>query len=316
METEKSQETIRKDLEDNSVKVAQIGPEGEKKVRYAAVINDMNHVAGRCGMGEVMGSKNLKAIVVKRNQNVNVENPKSVRQLAQWMARYVDDITHDLNTFGTGSAMDVYEATGNLPVHNLRDGEFPNVNSISAQAVKEHVRVGMETCFTCAIQDRFFTSEIPKRYKGLGILETVPIEDLGSKKIRLFKYVATWRSLSNCLVMCLFVPWSVQQKVNIVRSVTGWNTTTFELMKVSERTIDLAMVFNISEGFTEKDDWLPLRFFKPKTSGALSDTAVNSEMLRKAKSTYYAMMGWDGQGVLTQTKLEELDIAWVRGFSH
>ncbi len=161
------------------------------------------------------------------------------------------------------------------------------------------------------IHDTFLAPKIPRRYKSLGVLEAVPVEDFGPRKVRLFTYVMTWRSLDNCLVLCLFPPWSVQKKVDIVRSVTGWNTTAFELMKVSERAINLARIFNIREGFTEKDDWLPTRFFHPKTSGALSSTAVDSEKLGKAKTLYYDMMGWNEQGVPTRTKLEELDIAWA-----
>jgi aldehyde:ferredoxin oxidoreductase len=161
------------------------------------------------------------------------------------------------------------------------------------------------------IHDTVLAPEMPTRYKSLGILESVPVDDLGPTKIRLFKYVVMWRSLNNCLVMCLFPPWSVQQKVDIVRYVTGWNTTAFELMKVSERAINLARVFNIREGFTEADDWLPPRFFHPKTSGALSKTAVDPAKLRDAKTTYYSMMGWNEEGVPRRTTLDELDIAWA-----
>jgi aldehyde:ferredoxin oxidoreductase len=56
LEIKKAQETIRSELDDSRVRVAQIGPGGERLVRYASVVNDMNHVAGRCGMGAVMGS--------------------------------------------------------------------------------------------------------------------------------------------------------------------------------------------------------------------------------------------------------------------
>lgn len=476
MEIKKSQETIREDLRDKSVKVAQIGPGGEKMVRYASVINDMNHVAGRCGMGAVMGSKNLKAIAIKGKKKVNVAKPKKLRKLAQWLADNVDDVAHDLHTYGTGAAMDVYEETGNLPVNNFRNGEFPGVDSISAQAVKENFRVGMGTCFACVVRckkevrlteepwkvdpsyggpeyetlaalgsncgvddlkaickanelcqkysldtistgvtisfamecfeegilnqsdtdginlrfgnaeamvemvkmigerkgigdllaegvkraaerlsngaekfavhikgqevpmhdprlkrgealgyavsptgadhvhnihDTFLVPEIPERYKSLGILEAVAVDDLGPKKVRLFNYVMTWRTLNNCLVMCLLPPWSVRQKVEIVRSVTGWNTTAFELMKVVERANNLTRIFNIREGFTKEDDWLPPRFFHPKTNGALSSTVVDPEKLEKARTTYYHMVGWNEQGVPTRTKLEELDIAWA-----
>jgi len=475
LEIKKSQETIRSELGDNSVKVAQIGPGGEKLVRYASVVNDLNHVAGRCGMGAVMGSKNLKAVAVKGSNRVQVRKPKRLGKLARWMAQNVNNAAYALHTYGTGDAMDAMEETGNLPVRNFRDGDFPEVDQISAQAVKEHVRVGMGTCFACAvackkevkvkepwnvnpayggpeyetlaslgsncgvsdlkavckanelcqrysidsistgvtisfamecfehglltkedtdgmdlsfgnaesmvkmveligeksglgallaegvkraaeqigngaeefavhvkgqevpmhdprlkrgealgytvsptgadhvhnIHDTFLYPQLPKSYNSLGILEPVPIEDFGPKKVRLYKYVGEWRTLNNFLVMCLFTPWSVIQKVEIVCSVTGWNTTAFELMKVVERGNTLARIFNIREGFTEKDDWLPPRFFKPKTSGALSKTAVNPEELQKAKTLYYDMMGWTEDGVPKQSTLEELDIAWA-----
>ena len=475
LEIKKSQQTIRNELDDKTVKVAQIGPGGEKQVRYACVINDMNHVAGRCGMGAVMGSKNLKAVAVKGTTNVPVCKPKCLRKLATWMAQNVDSVAHVLHTYGTGTEMDVGAEVGNLPIRNFRDGDFPEVDSISAEAVKESVGVGMGTCFACVvackkevkvaepwivdpeyggpeyetlaslgsncgvsdiravckanelcqrysidtistgvtisfamecfehglltkedtdgvdlsfgnaesmlkmvemigekrglgvllaegtkraaehighgaekfavhvkgqevpmhdprlkrgealgyavsptgadhvhnIHDTFLYPQLPKRYNSLGILEAVPVEDFGPKKVRLYKYVSEWRALNNFLVMCLFTPWSVIQKVEIVRSVTGWNTTAFELMKVVERGNTLARIFNLREGFTEKDDWLPPRFFKPKTSGALNETSVNPEDLQKAKLLYYDMMGWTEQGVPKQSALDKLDIAWA-----
>ncbi len=111
--------------------------------------------------------------------------------------------------------------------------------------------------------------------------------------------------------MCYFLPWNYIQTTEIVRAVTGWNTTLWELMKVGERITTMARAFNVREGFTKNDDWLPERCFHPKTSGALSETAVDSARLEKARSIYYEMMGWDENGVPTTTKLEELDVAWV-----
>lgn len=476
MEIKEAQEAIQRDLRDSSVKVAQIGPGGEKMVKFACVVNGLNHVAGRCGMGAVMGSKNLKAIAVKGTQRVNVADSTHLRQLAKWMTQNVNKVARSLHAYGTGAYMDVGEATGNLPIHNFADGKFPKVDSISAQAIKEQMRVGMGTCFSCPIackkevrvedhyevdaayggpeyetlaalgsncgvddlraickanelcqkfsldtistgvaisfamecfeeglitsedtdgldlrfgnaeamiamvkligerqglgnllaegvkraaehisggsekfaiqvkgqevpmheprlkpglglgyavsptgadhvhniHDTFLASKIPKIYEGLGVLEPVQVEDFSAKKVKIFKQIMMWCSLDNCLVMCLFPPWTVQQKVEIVRSVTGWNTTAFELMKVSERAINLTRVFNIREGFTEKDDWLPQRFFQPKTSGALYETAVDPEKLQEAKLTYYNMMGWDDKGVPTPAKLDDLDIAWTK----
>ncbi|MGD2066124.1 MAG: aldehyde ferredoxin oxidoreductase family protein [Candidatus Bathyarchaeota archaeon] len=475
LEIRESQKTIQKELDNTRVRLAQIGPGGEKLVRYASVINDMNHVAGRCGMGAVMGSKNLKAVVVKGTKRVPVSKPKRLGKLAKWMAQNVKNIAYSLHTYGTGDGMDAMEATGNLPVRNFKDGDFPEVDKIDARAVKEEVGVGMGTCFACAvackkevkveapwtvdpeyggpeyetlaslgsncgvsdikavckanelcqrysidtistgvtigfamecfehgllttedtggmdlsfgnaesmvkmveligekqglgallaegtkraaekigkgaekfavhvkgqevpmhdprlkraealgyavsptgadhvhnIHDTFLYPQLPKRYHSLGVLEPVPVEDFGPKKVRLYKYVGDWRTLNNFLVMCLFPPWNVVQKVDIVRSVTGWNTTAFELMKVVERGNTLARIFNLREGFTEKDDWLPPRFFKPKTSGALNKTSVNPEDLQKAKRLYYEMMGWTEQGIPKKSKLEELNISWA-----
>jgi aldehyde:ferredoxin oxidoreductase len=150
-----------------------------------------------------------------------------------------------------------------------------------------------------------------KGLAALGILEPVPLEDLGPRKVRALIYVVDWCVLGNCLLMCEFLPWDHIQKTKIVRAVTGWNTTVWELMKVGERITTMARVFNVREGFTKKNDWLPERFFHPKTSGALSETAVDPTKLEKARSTYYEMMGWDENGVPTRAKLEELDVAWV-----
>jgi aldehyde:ferredoxin oxidoreductase len=143
-------------------------------------------------------------------------------------------------------------------------------------------------------------------------LEPVPVEDLGPKKVRLYVYFMNWRSAYNCLAMCNFVTWSLQQHADIVKAVTGWDFTVWELAKVGERAINLARIFNLREGFTEKDDWLPDRFFTPQTSGALSDTAVDGTALERAKQLYYKMMGWDEtRGVPTPAKLAELDIDWT-----
>jgi aldehyde:ferredoxin oxidoreductase len=82
VEIKQAQERIRQELDDASVKVAQIGPGGENLVRFASVVNDLNHVAGRCGLGAVMGSKQLKAIAVRGAGRMKVADPDQLRTLA------------------------------------------------------------------------------------------------------------------------------------------------------------------------------------------------------------------------------------------
>lgn len=59
------QEIIRKEMGDRKVRVLQIGPAGEKLVRFAGIVNELKHFNGRAGLGAVMGSKNLRAVAVR-----------------------------------------------------------------------------------------------------------------------------------------------------------------------------------------------------------------------------------------------------------
>jgi aldehyde:ferredoxin oxidoreductase len=147
--------------------------------------------------------------------------------------------------------------------------------------------------------------------KPFGIIEPVPLEDMGPRKVRLLRYRLNWQHLKDCLHMCHFLPWTPKEIVNLVGAVTGWETSVLELGKVGERAINLTRVFNIREGFTREDDTLPERFYLPHTSGALSKTAVNRDELEKAVQTYYGMVGWSDEGVPTFEKLEDLDIGWA-----
>jgi len=153
-----------------------------------------------------------------------------------------------------------------------------------------------------------------RQFSALGILEPVPLEDMGPRKVSALIYHVDWRVLDNCLLLCDFLPWDYNQKTEIVSATTGWNTTAWELMKVGERVTTMARVFNLREGFSRRDDWLPERFFHPPRSGPLSNTALDREKLERAISIYYQMMGWDENGVPTETKLEELGIGWLASF--
>ena len=475
-ETLEAHEIIANEVHSPSARIALIGPGGENLVRYASIIHDLKHVAGRCGMGAVMGSKNLKAVAVEGTKPVKVAKPKKLRRLSSYMAKNVDKLAYSLHNYGTGAAMDVYAETGNLPVRNFREGFFPKVEQISAQTIKKTVSIGMGTCYACVVRckkivqirepeinvipeyggpeyetlaafgsncgvydlkvickanelcqsysldtistgvtisfamecyekgmltdsetdgmrlgfgdsrtmltlienigkrkgignllaegsaraaqqignnagdlavevkrqevpmhdprpkrgqglgyavsptgadhmhniyDNIYVQKIPREARGLGLIEPVPALDMGPKKARQFYYVSTWISLDNVLCMCMFVPWTVNQKTNIVRYVTGWDTSTFELIKISERATNLSRVFNIREGFSREDDNLPLRLMEPKRNGVLSSVSIDPIEFEKLKSRYYKMAGWNKQGVPTPEKLEELEIDWA-----
>jgi aldehyde:ferredoxin oxidoreductase len=74
----------------------------------------------------------------------------------------------------------------------------------------------------------------------------------------------------------------------------------------------MARVFNLREGFSSKDDTLPERIFEPLEGGALQGKRIDREEFEKALKTYYLMMGWDDNGVPLESKLEELELDWLK----
>jgi aldehyde:ferredoxin oxidoreductase len=95
---------------------------------------------------------------------------------------------------------------------------------------------------------------------------------------------------------------------DIMNAVTGGNTGVVDLLRIGERVMTVARLFNIREGFTDEDDRLPKRFFEPKTSGTLSKQALNPEKMESAKRYFYSLMGWDAKGVPLPERVEELYI--------
>ena len=121
-----------------------------------------------------------------------------------------------------------------------------------------------------------------------------------------------WQLFIDSLVDCYFVPWKINQQVEIVQAVTGWDFTVAEAIRVGKRVATMGRVFNLREGFTAADDQLPKRFFSPTPRGALKDTALDPETVSRAIHTFYAMTGWNREtGVPTPKKLAELGISWV-----
>jgi len=148
--------------------------------------------------------------------------------------------------------------------------------------------------------------------KALGIQEPLPPLELSPAKVRMFQCVSNWAHFQNSAVICMFPPFNYSHHVQLVNGATGWNTTVFELMKVGERALALARVFNAREGYTDKDDIIPERFYQAFNSGPLKDKKIGKETMNQAIQTYYRMAGWDPErAVPTKEKLQELDLEWV-----
>jgi aldehyde:ferredoxin oxidoreductase len=135
-------------------RVLAIGPAGEQMVWFASVGNDKAHYFGRTGMGAVMGSKNLKAIVAVGSGKVQIADEKtfqSVRKtaLAEIKESMVAASMHDL---GTSSAMDMGMLTGDVPMKNWGLGENDDMSSaLGGPTIHETILRGRAACYACPI---------------------------------------------------------------------------------------------------------------------------------------------------------------------
>ena len=154
----------------------------------------------------------------------------------------------------------------------------------------------------------------------LGILEPVPAQSLSSQKVRMFVYLQQFWGLLDVISMCIFVTAPEFRAIDLdrvntlIKTVTGWNTSLFELMKVGERWITLLRLYNLREGLTAGDDSLPDRCFEPIREGSTKGVKIDKEEFEKALNLYYGMMGWNEKGVPTEAKLEELNIGEFKEF--
>ncbi len=156
-----------------------------------------------------------------------------------------------------------------------------------------------------------------ERLSALDLLDPQPKFSLGPEKVRYALYTQWFYSMLDSLNVCQFVwgpAWHLYgpgQLVEMVRAVTGWEMSLWELMKVGERRVNMMRAFNAREGFSREQDVLPPRLAQPKVGGPSDGLAVPPEELERAKDIYYAMSGWDAQGIPTRAKLEELSLGWV-----
>ncbi len=482
MKTLDCQEAVRAELGENHARLAMIGPGGEKLVRYACIINDVKHVAGRTGLGAVMGSKNLKAVVARGRNAVPVANLDGVKALARWMLDHWREKSERMHDLGTAGGLLELNTRGVLPTRNFQYGQFEGATKISGEAMRDTILIDRGGCYVCPIRCKrvvkvedneyqvnpgyggpeyetiaafgsncgvddlraiskanelcnaygldtisagmavAFAMECfenglltPKDTDGLelrfgnaaamvemtrricereglgdllaegparaakkigpaaeefvlcvkgqpfplhecrarhgqalgyavsptgaehmhnfwdeglsktplgqdlqsmGLYETVPATVLNEHKVRAYTFRTNWRWLANYIGLCMFIPWSRQQTVDLITAITGWETNVWELMKTAERGLTMARVFNLREGLTRADDVLPPRMATHQVSGSMGEEPVTPQALDKAVSMFYGMMGWDPQtGAPTQAKLDELDIAWVKTVS-
>lgn len=163
---------ICEELGDPDVKVACIGPAGERLVKYACVINDYYRAAGRTGMGTVMGSKRLKAIAIRGSGDLKPALPQEFLEFSQECferhakGEWADYIRKTSRTYGTTGLMEAMNAIGRLPTKNHYDGYYPEIDKVGGEAIRERFRVDHKSCFGCAIQCKYISRVREGKYAG------------------------------------------------------------------------------------------------------------------------------------------------------
>jgi aldehyde:ferredoxin oxidoreductase len=482
MATGDCEDALREELGDKGVRTALIGPSGENLVRYAIVVNDRSHFAGRTGMGAVMGSKRLKGIAVRATpgeSRIEIADDAGVRETARWMGSNLD-LVERLHDTGTAGGLKNLSLGGGLPTWNFQAGHFDGDDKLDGATMRDTILIKRDTCAACAVRcKRVVQADEPyeidpayggPEYESLGALgsstgvddlvavakanevcaayglDTIsagvsiafamecyehgllteedtgglalrwgdgdlmlklldminqregfgdlvaegvarmaeqigpeaetyamhvkgqeipmheprikhtlgvgyalsptgadhmhnihdtmytgegdaldkirsiapdldPVEATGidEEKVKLYFHHVNRQHLLDCAVMCMFLPYSPQQLVDLTNAVTGWDMDIPEAQKVGQRAITLSRVFNLREGFTATDDDLPRRFFTPFDKGeARTAVPLDAGEFERAKTHYYARMGWDkATGVPSNESLKQLDVSWA-----
>lgn len=152
MGTLETEEAVKAEVGEKLARIASIGPAGERMVRFACIVNDLRHAAGRGGMGAVMGSKKLKAIAVRGKIPPAYGDPDTIRAMGKRMAAAGPTIRAGMHEYGTGSVMVGANLAGNTPTRNWQDGYFENIGLIDAVTLKKTIGAGMDGCYACSIR--------------------------------------------------------------------------------------------------------------------------------------------------------------------
>ena len=132
-------------------RVASIGPAGENMILMASIINDLNRAAARCGVGSVMGSKKLKAIVVERVKKPDLPEPFSLLIKSMMKKVTSNSYTRSFSRWGTPAVIDPKNKVGDLPARNHQLAQVPFVEKVNAIAVDRYV-IAKRGCFACPIK--------------------------------------------------------------------------------------------------------------------------------------------------------------------
>jgi len=153
--THETTDILLEEFGDDKAKVACIGPAGERLVKFAAIINDKARAAGRTGVGAVMGSKNLKALIARGSERIEVMDKATFMEAVKSKVDKIrkDPITGDgLPKLGTKVLDSIINQSGLYPTKNFQFGTFEYTEEVNGEAlVNKGYLVDNKACYACPI---------------------------------------------------------------------------------------------------------------------------------------------------------------------
>ena len=149
----KAEGLIKQRLGSHDLRVAVIGPAGENLVRFACVNADWSRNAGRTGIGAIMGSKNLKAIVARGSRDLPVHDLPALMRESRKAYDYMRNHPYFKlwQNEGLMNVMEYANSKGILPTCNFRTGSFDRTNRINGDTMLDGYKIGDSACFACAM---------------------------------------------------------------------------------------------------------------------------------------------------------------------
>ena len=176
---------------------AVIGPAGENQVLYAGIVSN-ERIAGRTGVGAVMGSKQLKALSVWGSRKLDMEDPDKFKAYTKEVRQIFKDhpmLGESMKRFGTGGIVNTTNGRNILPTRNFKYGHFDDAMKISGEWFEDHELKGVKTsCIHCPVtcgRDTEVDGKIVKgpEYETLALMgSNLEISDV--KKVSEWNYLA------------------------------------------------------------------------------------------------------------------------------
>jgi aldehyde:ferredoxin oxidoreductase len=187
---------------------------------------------------------------------------------------------------GGGSEDFVMHVKGlEFPLHEGRGKKGVGLLYAVGNAGAKHLEAEHDTAF-----------ERPNVAPEIGVTEPINRFSLEGQPHRIVRTQSLW-ALVDSLILCKFIApiraMAFNEMVELTNLATGRDYTLDELMLVGDRAINLGRAFNVREGFTRKDDRLPLRFYQPLQGGPSAGNHFTAQEFEKGLDEYYRLRGWD-----------------------